>query len=110
MVAYAQEKKQLVLIEKYLTERGYGLKAHLAAFLLNQMERGTFPTHPDKASGGPFVTLLSLVLRPLTREQGRLAQVVEIVSFVGLIKIIRCFCSVFLNSCGIQRNHARKKA
>ena len=42
MVAYAQEKKQLVLIEKYLTERGYGLKAHLAAFLLNQMERGTF--------------------------------------------------------------------
>jgi hypothetical protein len=34
MVAYAQEKKQLVLIEKYLTERGYGLKAHWSGKVL----------------------------------------------------------------------------
>lgn len=38
----AQEKRQLALIEKYLTERGYKLKAHAAATPLTQMEPGTF--------------------------------------------------------------------
>jgi hypothetical protein len=42
IVRNAQEKRQLALIENYLTERGYKLKAHPAATPLNQMEPGTF--------------------------------------------------------------------
>ncbi len=42
IVRNAQEKRQLALIEKYLTERGYKLKAPHAATPLNQMEPGTF--------------------------------------------------------------------
>src|SRR6266851_2385983 len=42
IVRNAQEKRQLALIEKYLTDRGYKLKAHPAATPLNQMEPGTF--------------------------------------------------------------------
>jgi hypothetical protein len=42
IVRNAQEKRQLALIEKYLTERGYKLKAHPAASPLNQIEPGTF--------------------------------------------------------------------
>ncbi len=42
IVRNAQEKRQLALIEKYLTDRGYKLKAHPAATPLQQMEPGTF--------------------------------------------------------------------
>jgi hypothetical protein len=42
IVRNAQEKRQLALIEKYLAERGYKLKAHPAASPLDQMEPGTF--------------------------------------------------------------------
>ncbi len=42
IVRNAQEKRQLALIEKYLTDRGYKLKAHPAAVALNEMEPGTF--------------------------------------------------------------------
>jgi hypothetical protein len=42
IVRNAQEKRQLALIEEYLTKRGYTLKAHPAATPLNQMEPGTF--------------------------------------------------------------------
>jgi hypothetical protein len=42
IVRNAQEKRQLVLIEKYLTKRGYKLKAHPATTPLTQMEPGTF--------------------------------------------------------------------
>lgn len=42
IVRNAQEKRQLRLIEKYLAERGYKLKAHPAATPLTQMEPGTF--------------------------------------------------------------------
>ena len=42
IVRNAQEKRQLALVEKYLTERGYKLKAHPAAIPLTQMETGTF--------------------------------------------------------------------
>lgn len=42
IVRNAQEKRQLALIERYLTERGYTLKAHPAATPLTQMEAGTF--------------------------------------------------------------------
>jgi hypothetical protein len=42
IVRNAQEKRQLALIESYLTKRGYKLKAHPAATPLNQMAPGTF--------------------------------------------------------------------
>ncbi|MGH9557910.1 MAG: XamI family restriction endonuclease [Bryobacteraceae bacterium] len=42
IVRNAQEKRQLTIIEKYLTERGYKLKAHPVAAPLTQMEPGTF--------------------------------------------------------------------
>ncbi|MGO9777598.1 MAG: XamI family restriction endonuclease [Terracidiphilus sp.] len=42
IVRNAQEKRQLALIEKYLTERGYKLKAHPAGQPLDRMDPGTF--------------------------------------------------------------------
>ena len=43
IVRNAQEKRQLALIEKYLTERGYKLKAHpMPPRRSTQMEPGTF--------------------------------------------------------------------
>src|SRR5438128_3380543 len=42
IVRNAQEKRQLTLIEKYLLERGYKLKAHAAATPPNQKEAGNF--------------------------------------------------------------------
>jgi hypothetical protein len=42
IVRNAQEKRQLALIEKYLINRGYKLKAHPAATPLSQMQPGTF--------------------------------------------------------------------
>ena len=42
IVRNAQEKRQLALIQDYLTGRGYKLKAHPTATPLAQMERGTF--------------------------------------------------------------------
>jgi hypothetical protein len=42
IVRNAQEKRQLALIEKYLTKRGYKMKAHPAAVALSEMEPGTF--------------------------------------------------------------------
>ncbi len=42
IVSNAQEKRQLAIIEKYLTKRGYKLKAPQPAIPLNQMDPGTF--------------------------------------------------------------------
>ena len=42
IVRNAQEKRQLAIIQKYLEDRGYKLKAHPAAMPLDQMEPGTF--------------------------------------------------------------------
>ncbi len=42
IVRNAQEKRQLALIEKYLSERGYKLKGLPAGTSLDQMEPGTF--------------------------------------------------------------------
>ncbi len=42
IVRNAQEKRQLSLIEKYLTTRGYKLKSNQPSAPLNQMEPGTF--------------------------------------------------------------------
>jgi len=42
IVRNAQEKRQLALVQKYLIQRGYKLKAHPPAIALTQMEPGTF--------------------------------------------------------------------
>ena len=42
IVRNAQEKRQLALIQKYLTERGYKLKPHPVATPLTEMEPGTY--------------------------------------------------------------------
>jgi hypothetical protein len=42
IVRNAQEKRQLALIEQYLTARGYKLKAHPTSTPITQMEPGTF--------------------------------------------------------------------
>jgi hypothetical protein len=42
IVRNAQEKRQLAIIERYLIARGYKLKAHPAAVVLDEMEPGTF--------------------------------------------------------------------
>lgn len=42
LVRNAQEKRQLALLERYLTERSYKLKAHPTATPVTQMEPGTF--------------------------------------------------------------------
>ncbi|MHB8303308.1 MAG: XamI family restriction endonuclease [Acidobacteriaceae bacterium] len=42
IVRNAQEKRQLALIERHLTSKGYRLKAHPATTPLTQMEPGTF--------------------------------------------------------------------
>lgn len=42
IVRNAQEKRQLALIEQYLSERGYKQRAHPATSPLTQMESGTF--------------------------------------------------------------------
>jgi hypothetical protein len=42
IVRNAQEKRQLALIEKYLTERGYTLKSHPSGQALKRMQPGTF--------------------------------------------------------------------
>lgn len=42
IVRNAQEKRQLALIAKYLTERGYEQKAHLSGEFIDRMQPGTF--------------------------------------------------------------------
>jgi len=70
IVRNAQEKRQLALIEKYLTERGYKLKAHPAATPLNQMEPGTFSfrlnvlVKPSKAETKTVKIPIDAVIQP----------------------------------------------
>ena len=70
IVRNAQEKRQLALIEKYLTERGYKLKAHPAATPINQMEPGTFSfrlnvlVKPSKAEAKTVKIPIDAVIQP----------------------------------------------
>lgn len=70
IVRNAQEKRQLALIEKYLTDRGYKLKAHPAATPLNQMEPGTFCfrlnvlVKPSKAEAKTVKIPIDTVIQP----------------------------------------------
>jgi len=70
IVRNAQEKRQLALIEMYLTNRGYKLKAHPAATALNQMEPGTFSfrlnvhVKPSKAEAKTVKIPIDAVIQP----------------------------------------------
>jgi hypothetical protein len=70
IVRNAQEKRQLALIEKYLRERGYKLKAHPAATPLDQMEPGTFSfrlsvlVKPSKAEARSVKIPIDAVIQP----------------------------------------------
>jgi hypothetical protein len=69
-VRNGQEKRQLTLIEKYLTERGYKLKAHPAATPLSKMEPGTFCfrlnvlAKPSKAEAKSVKIPVDAVIQP----------------------------------------------
>jgi hypothetical protein len=70
IVRNAQEKRQLSLIEKYLIDRGYKLKAHAAATPLHQMEPGTFCfrmnvlVKPSKAEAKTVKIPIDAVIQP----------------------------------------------
>ena len=70
IVRNAQEKRQLALIEKYLLNRGYKLKAHPAASPLDEMEPGTFSfrlnvlVKPSKAEGKIVKIPIDAVIQP----------------------------------------------
>ncbi len=70
IVRNAQEKRQLALIEKYLTQRSYKLKAHPAATPLTQMEPGTFCfrlnvlVRPSKAEAKTVKIPIDAVIQP----------------------------------------------
>jgi XamI restriction endonuclease len=82
-VRNAQEKRQLALIEKYLTERGYKLKAHPAATALNQMEPGTFSfrlnvlVKPSKTEAKTVKIPIDAVIQPKKAKLPHLPILIE---------------------------------
>ena len=83
IVRNAQEKRQLALIEKYLTDRGYKLKAHPAATPLNQMQPGTFCfrlnvlVKPSKAEAKTVRIPIDAVIQPRRARLPRLPILIE---------------------------------
>lgn len=83
IVRNAQEKRQLALIEKYLTERGYKLKAHPAATVLNQMEPGTFSfrlnvlVKPSKTEAKTVKIPIDAVIQPKKAKLPHLPILIE---------------------------------
>jgi hypothetical protein len=83
IVRNAQEKRQLALIEKYLTGRGYKLKAHQAAMPLNQMEPGTFCfrlnvlVKPSKAETKTVKIPIDVVIQPKKAKLPNLPILIE---------------------------------
>jgi hypothetical protein len=83
IVRNAQEKRQLALIEKYLTERGYKLKAHPAATPLNRMEPGTFSfrlnvhVKPSKADAMTVKIPIDAVIQPREAKLPHLPILIE---------------------------------
>jgi hypothetical protein len=83
IVRNAQEKRQLALIEKYLTERGYKLKAHPAATPLNQMQPGTFSfrlnvlVKPSKADAKTVKIPIDAVIQPKKAKLPQLPILIE---------------------------------
>ena len=83
IVRNAQEKRQLALIEIYLTERGYKLKAHPAATPLDQMELGTFCfrmnvlVKPSKAEAKTVKIPIDAVIQPKKAKLPHLPILIE---------------------------------
>ncbi|MGH9452152.1 MAG: XamI family restriction endonuclease [Terriglobia bacterium] len=83
IVRNAQEKRQLALIEKYLTERGYKLKAHPAATPLNKMEPGTFSfrlsvlVKPSKVEAKTVKIPIDAVIQPKKAKLPHLPILIE---------------------------------
>ena len=83
IVRNAQEKRQLALIEKYLTERGYKLKAHPTATPLTQMEPGTFSfrlnvlAKPSKAEAKTVKIPIDAVIQPKKAKLPHLPVLIE---------------------------------
>lgn len=83
IVRNAQEKRQLAIIEKYLTDRGYKLKAHPAATPLYQMEPGTFCfrmnvlVKPSKAEAKTVKIPIDAVIQPKKAKLPHLPLLIE---------------------------------
>lgn len=83
IVRNAQEKRQLALIEKYLTGRGYKLKAPHAATPLNQMEPGTFSfrlnvlVKPSQAEAKTVKIPIDAVIQPRKSKLPHLPVLIE---------------------------------
>lgn len=83
IVRNAQEKRQLAFIEKYLTERGYTLKAHPAVTPLKQMELGTFSfrmnviVRPSKAEAKTVKIPIDAEIQPKTAKLPHLPLLIE---------------------------------
>lgn len=83
IVRNAQEKRQLALIEKYLINRGYKLKAPHAATPLNQMEPGTFTfrlnvlVKPSKAEAKTVRIPIDAVVQPKKTKLPHLPILIE---------------------------------
>lgn len=83
IVRNAQEKRQLALIEKYLIQRGYKLKAHPAASPLAQMEPGTFSfrlnvlVRPSKAEAKSVKIPIDAVIQPQKAKLPHLPVLIE---------------------------------
>jgi len=83
IVRNAQEKRQLALIENYLTDRGYKMKAHPAATPLNQMEPGTFSfrlnvlVKPSKTEAKTVKIPIDAVIQPKKAKLPHLPILIE---------------------------------
>jgi hypothetical protein len=83
IVRNAQEKRQLMLIETYLIEHGYKLKAHPAATPLNQMEPGTFSfrlnvlVKPSKTEAKTVKIPIDAVIQPRKAKLPHLPILIE---------------------------------
>ena len=83
IVRNAQEKRQLALIEKYLTERGYKLKAHPAAVRLMRWSRARFAfrmnvlVKPSKAEAKTVKIPIDAVIQPKKAKLPHLPILIE---------------------------------
>jgi len=83
IVRNAQEKRQLALIERYLTERRYKLKPHPAGTPPSQMDPGTFCFRlnvlvtPSKAEARTVKIPIDAVIQPKTAKLPHLPVLIE---------------------------------
>src|ERR1039458_4158118 len=83
IVRNAHEKRQLALIEKYLTERGYKHKAHPSGQPLDQMEPGTFTfrlivkVRNSQTEGKTVNIPVDVVIQPRTAKLPHLPILIE---------------------------------